>query len=182
MRRERIAAVIGLVLLGSGVRGAAPEDLGLSVAPGFRVTLYADQDLANDIFAMTLDSRGQVVVTGGIAYIGHMHSPHGTSIVDVADPAHPRLLARLEMPPGTHSHKVRVDNGLMLINRERNHADKNAPPENFRGGLGVYDVTKPASTREITRWETDGWASIASTSTGATPISRPLWRAIAATS
>jgi len=42
--------------------------------------------------------------------------------------------------------------GLMLVNRERNNADKNAPPENFRGGLGIYDVTKPTSPREITRW------------------------------
>jgi hypothetical protein len=85
-----------------------------------------------------------------------MRAPAGTSIVDIADPGHPRLLARLEMPPGAHSHKVRVDNRLMLINRERNHADNNAPPENFRGGLGIYDVTKPARPREITRWETDG--------------------------
>ena len=30
---------------------------------------------------------GQVVVVDGIAYIGHMRSPHGTSIVDVRDPA-----------------------------------------------------------------------------------------------
>jgi hypothetical protein len=99
---------------------------------------------------------GQIVVAGTTAFIGHMRAPAGTSIVDIADPAHPRLLARLEMPPGTHSHKVRVHNGLMLINRERNGADKNAAPENFRGGLGIYDVTKPASPREIGRWETDG--------------------------
>src|SRR3974390_486787 len=82
---------------------------------------------------------GQIVVQGSTAFIGHMRAPHGTSIVDIADPTHPRLLARLEMPPGAHSHKVRVDNGLMLINRERNNADKSAPPEDFRGGLGIYD-------------------------------------------
>ncbi len=51
---------------------------------------------------------GQIVVAGTTAFIGHMRAPAGTSIVDIADPAHPRLLARLEMPPGTHSHKVRV--------------------------------------------------------------------------
>ena len=61
---------------------------------------------------------GQIVVAGTIAFIGHMRAPAGTSIVDVADPAHPRLLAQLEMPPGAHSHKVRVEHGLMLINRE----------------------------------------------------------------
>ena len=37
------------------------EQLGLRVARGFRVTLYADSDLANDIYAMTLDSRGNAV-------------------------------------------------------------------------------------------------------------------------
>src|SRR3989440_5475421 len=40
------------------------EPLGLRVARGFRVTQYADSDLANDIYAMTLDARGNVVVTG----------------------------------------------------------------------------------------------------------------------
>jgi putative membrane-bound dehydrogenase-like protein len=40
------------------------DDLGLRVARGFRVTQYADSSLANDIYAMTLDARGDVVVTG----------------------------------------------------------------------------------------------------------------------
>ena len=29
---------------------------------------------------------GQIVVEKGIAYVGHMESPHGTSIFDVRDP------------------------------------------------------------------------------------------------
>jgi putative membrane-bound dehydrogenase-like protein len=39
------------------------EEFGLRVAPGFKVTLFADSALANDIYAMTLDSKGRVVVT-----------------------------------------------------------------------------------------------------------------------
>src|SRR5689334_2393906 len=39
------------------------EDLGLRIAPGFKITLFADHTLANDIYAMTLDSKGRVVVT-----------------------------------------------------------------------------------------------------------------------
>lgn len=38
-------------------------DLGLRVAPGFRVTVYSGPELANDIYAMTLDAKGRVVVT-----------------------------------------------------------------------------------------------------------------------
>ena len=37
------------------------EDLGLRIAPGFKITLFADHTLANDIYAMTLDSKGRVV-------------------------------------------------------------------------------------------------------------------------
>jgi hypothetical protein len=99
---------------------------------------------------------GQVVLQGATAFIGHMRAPHGTSIVDVADPAHPRLLSRLEMPSGTHSHKVRISDGLMVVNRERNNADQSAPAADFRGGLGIYDVSDRTRPREITRWETAG--------------------------
>ena len=97
---------------------------------------------------------GQVVVTGGVAFIGHMRSPYGTSIVDVRDPGNPKLLSQLQMPPGTHSHKVRVHAGVMIINREINNNDPNPPPQDFRGGLGIYDVTNPLAPRLISNWET----------------------------
>jgi hypothetical protein len=46
---------------------------------------------------------GQVVVDKNIAYVGHMHSPHGTSIIDVGDPKNPKELATIGMPQGSHS-------------------------------------------------------------------------------
>ena len=61
---------------------------------------------------------GQVWVDGTTLYIGHMHWPSGTSIVDVADPRCPRLLAGIDIPEGWHSHKVRVHGGVMLVNHE----------------------------------------------------------------
>jgi len=33
---------------------------------------------------------GQVVVDGRVAFIAHMKAPHGTTLVDVSDPARPR--------------------------------------------------------------------------------------------
>src|SRR5262245_5046117 len=42
-------------------RGA--DDLGLKVPGGFRVTVLADETLANDTYAMALDAKGRVVVT-----------------------------------------------------------------------------------------------------------------------
>ncbi len=101
---------------------------------------------------------GQIVVENDIAYIGHMKSPHGTSIFDVKDPKKPKLLASLEMPFGTHSHKVRVAGDLMVINRETNFAEP-GHAKDFRGGLGIYDIGNPRRPREISRWETVGTGS-----------------------
>jgi glucose/arabinose dehydrogenase len=42
----------------------AQEFEGIRVPDGFRVTLYADDELAHDIFSLTLDSEGRVVVSG----------------------------------------------------------------------------------------------------------------------
>src|ERR1041384_6216467 len=77
MQRRLLSAIFsGWVLLGGGWllraglgarRGAAElvnvEGLGLRVPRGFRVSLYADAALANDIYAMTIDARSNVVVT-----------------------------------------------------------------------------------------------------------------------
>jgi hypothetical protein len=99
---------------------------------------------------------GQVVVVDGIAYVGNMRSPEGTMIIDVRDPKRCKELARIGMPPGTHSHKVRVANTLMIVNHEINAADDRPIPAEFRGGIGIYDVADPARPRAIARWSTEG--------------------------
>ena len=64
---------------------------------------------------------GQVVVQGGYAYVGHMKPPHGTTILDVTDPAHPRIAAQIMLADGySHTHKVRVVGDLMITNVEQN--------------------------------------------------------------
>lgn len=98
---------------------------------------------------------GQVVVKGNIAYIGNMKAPQGTTLVDVSDPKKPRILSRLDVPTGTHSHKVRVEGDIMVINQEVNPFQEGAPPD-YKGGLAIYDVSKPAAPKLITRWETAG--------------------------
>ena len=54
---------------------------------------------------------GQVSVDGTTAYVAHMKAPHGTSVVDVSDPARPRVLATIEVPPHTHSPLVGACSG-----------------------------------------------------------------------
>ncbi len=70
---------------------------------------------------------GQVVVENGYAFVGHMDPPHGTSIVDVKDPKHPKVVAEIEIPQGVHSHKVRVSGDIMLVNLERYRSKEKQP-------------------------------------------------------
>jgi hypothetical protein len=95
---------------------------------------------------------GQVWVEGTTMFVGHMRNPNGTTIVDVADPRQPKVLAQIPLPEGWHSHKVRVANDIMIVNHERFGKGN----DDFGAGLGIYDVKNPADPRLITLWRTAG--------------------------
>ena len=97
---------------------------------------------------------GQVYVQGNYCYIAHMDAPAGTSILDISDPKHPKQVAHIAIPEGVHTHKVRVENDLMLVNWE-------CPPpyvydEGFQGGLLIYDVSNPAKPKQLCFWKSAG--------------------------
>ena len=90
-----------------------------------------------------------VNVQDGFVFVGHMgESRVGTSVVDVSDPRQPRVVAQLETPPGTHSHKVQVVGDVLLVNYERNAAFE-PQASSWQGGLKVFDISKPAQPKEI---------------------------------
>ena len=96
---------------------------------------------------------GQVWVEGTTLYIGHMRNPSGTTIVDVSDPRQPRILSRIDVPDGWHSHKVQVSGNIMAANHEKLGQDGDS---GFGGGLGIYDVANPAEPKLIGKWRTGG--------------------------
>ena len=72
---------------------------------------------------LDLQGAGQVYVDGKYAYVGHITNKEGlaTSILDVSDPKHPKLLSQI--PVGdkvSHSHKARVIGDIMIVNMEQN--------------------------------------------------------------
>ena len=97
---------------------------------------------------------GQVYVQGNYAYIAHMDAPAGTSIIDISDPRNPKQVAHIAIPEGVHTHKVRVENNLMVVNWE-------CPPpyvydESFQGGILVYDVSDPRKPKQLCFWKCGG--------------------------
>jgi len=74
------------------------------------------------ISRLEIPGGGQVVVQGRYAYVGHMKPPHGTTIVDVEDPMHPRVVATIPLVgAASHTHKVRVAGDIMVTNVEMNN-------------------------------------------------------------
>jgi hypothetical protein len=72
---------------------------------------------------LDLPGAGQVTIAGSHAYVGHIPNKQNlsTSIVDIADPANPKLVAAVMLDdPTSHSHKVRVAGDIMVVNHERN--------------------------------------------------------------
>jgi glucose/arabinose dehydrogenase len=57
-------AVVTWVLLSAAWIAAQAPAPGLRAPAGFEVTEYADQSLANDIYTLTIDGQGRVVVAG----------------------------------------------------------------------------------------------------------------------
>ena len=95
---------------------------------------------------------GQVWWDKNTLYVSHMRPPDGTSIYDVSDPKHPRRIAKLDVPLGWHSHKVRVADGIMVVNYEK---FREGAPE-FGGGLGIFDVSTPSKPRLVNKWRVSG--------------------------
>jgi hypothetical protein len=102
---------------------------------------------------LDLPGAGQVTIAGHYAYVGHIPNKGdlGTSIVDIADPANPRLVATVAVgDPASHSHKVRVAGDLMLVNHERNMTAVGRRAEQMPG---VRRQLREALGREPTRAE-----------------------------
>src|SRR5262245_37151785 len=62
MNHQSLCTLLAAVLLAAPLTGESVP--GLKVPEGFEVTEFAGSDLANDIYTMTLDSKGRVFVAG----------------------------------------------------------------------------------------------------------------------
>jgi hypothetical protein len=62
----------------------------------------------------------QVIRHGDALYVGHTGTTGaGTSVLDVTDPSRPVLVTQWPAPPRSHTHKVQVADGLLLVNHEK---------------------------------------------------------------
>ena len=81
---RRAVPAAGLALLAYLLVSAAAEaqeSKDVAVPDGFEATLFADDDLAHDIFSMAIDSFGRVVVSGS-GYVKILQDTNGDGRAD----------------------------------------------------------------------------------------------------
>lgn len=94
----------------------------------------------------------QVLREGNALFVGHFGtSGAGTSILDASDPRDLRLITQLRSPQGSHTHKVQVADGLLLINHEQFRGG-----DPYSAGMAVYDVANPFRPRQIGWFDSTG--------------------------
>jgi len=94
----------------------------------------------------------QVMPLDETLYVAHFGpSGKGTSILDISDLRHPRVIRQWDAPPGSHTHKVQVADGLLLVNHELFRSSGPAPV-----GMAIYDLTDPTDPARVGFFDTGG--------------------------
>ena len=136
----------------TGTAGAA------RTASAARLRLIAHCDLGGHGDGMQVQRHGNAV------YVGHTGtSGAGTSVLDVTDPSRPVLVTQWPAPPRSHTHKVQVADGLLLVNHEKfpYRAPDGGP---VSAGLAVYRLDDPLRPTEVAFWRSGGRG-----------VHRPVW-------
>ncbi|HJR91706.1 MAG TPA: hypothetical protein VJ938_04655 [Acidimicrobiia bacterium] len=94
----------------------------------------------------------QVMPQDETLYVAHFGpSGKGTSILDISDPTRPGVVEQWDAPEGSHTHKVQVADGLLLVNHELFRSDGPAPV-----GMAVYDLADPRHPERVGFFDTGG--------------------------
>ncbi len=140
--RMLAGAAIAIVCLLSATNRLVADDLGLKVPEGFEIVEFAGDDLAHDIYSMTIDSQGRVVVAGA-GYIKILIDKNGDGKADEA-----KLFSNLPKngAQGLYSHGTSLlcigDGGLLRLRDANGDDQADGPPEIFlrtKSG-GEHDV------------------------------------------
>lgn len=94
----------------------------------------------------------QVMPEGDALYVGHFGpTGAGTSILDASDPTNLRLVRQWDSPAGSHTHKVQVADGLLLVNHEQFRGG-----DPFSAGMAVYDLADPFDPKRAGWFDSTG--------------------------
>ncbi|HEX2404434.1 MAG TPA: hypothetical protein VHM29_07000, partial [Acidimicrobiia bacterium] len=116
-----------------------PED-----TSGFRLIGHSDLNGYGDGM--------QVMPHGDTLYVAHFGpSGQGTTILDISDRSAPQVVRQWAAPTGSHTHKVQVADGLLLVNHELFRSEGPAPV-----GMAIYELRDPLDPQPVGFFDTGG--------------------------
>jgi hypothetical protein len=118
----------------------------------FTIVAYSDLD------GWDKPTEIRVSADGRLAFTAHNPPPTetqkmGGSIIDVSDPARPRVLSRVSGPPTVHSQYIDVLGNILVLNQERLRAEP--APRSWEPGIRLFDISDPTKPREVGFFKTD---------------------------
>lgn len=105
-----------------------------------------------------LDGHGdgmQLMCKGHYLFVGHINGEIGTSILDISNPAEPKVVNQLENPANTHSHKVQIVDDLLIVNYEK-YPYSGTGGDPGKAGIQLFDIKDPINPRPISFFSTGG--------------------------
>lgn len=97
----------------------------------------------------------QLMLKDNYLFVGHVLGQMGTTILDVADPANPKVVNQLPAPSWVHSHKVQIAGDILIVNYEKYpYRNNDETPE--RLGIRIFDISDPPDPQEIGFFSTGG--------------------------
>jgi hypothetical protein len=94
----------------------------------------------------------QIMRHGDALYVGHLGtSGAATTTLHVGDITAPEVVRQVDAADGSHSHKVQVADGLLLVNEER---FRGGSP--FSAGMYVFDLADPFEPKELGKFHSGG--------------------------
>jgi hypothetical protein len=123
--------------------GAKERQPGYGEMENFTLLSYTDVDGWDQVAEFRISKDGKH------AYLSNYQ---GFSIVDVSDPAKPRVISKVTNDPSVQSQYIDVLENILVINQDGVRDEK---IKHWEGGLRLYDISDPAKPRELSFFKTD---------------------------
>ncbi len=124
--------------------GAVERQAGYGEMENFTIVSYSDLDGWDQVAEFRVSRDGKYAYTSNY---------QGFSIVDVSDPARPRVVSQTKNHPSVQSQYIDVLGNTLVVNQE---AVRDEKIKTWEAGIRLFDISNPAKPRETGFFKTDG--------------------------
>lgn len=144
-------------LVQTAILGAAQERMPkYGEVENFTIVGYSDLNGWDKPTEIRVSPDGKWAFTAHNPPISEHQPRMGGSIIDVSNPAKPRVVARVDSGPGTHSQYIDAIGNTLVLNQERLRVPQGQKqPEKWEPGIRLFDISDPTKPKEVGFFRSD---------------------------